>query len=314
MKKFIVALFACFLVFGSVRAQYDVQFTQNMNCLSFSNPAMISIDGQASVFGINRQQWAGSGATPKTTAFNVSLPFQIVNTKQAGGIMFFNDALGLFSYQSVYLQYAYFLKLGKQGTLGFGLNLGLMNHNFDGSKVSIPTTDIHTPSNDPAIPKAQENGIAFDAHFGVSYYDEKKYAGIALAHMTKPSIGIGENVKNTVNPMLNITAGYNFFIQDALYIIKPSVFLKTDFASWQLDINAILEYKQLIFGGFTYRIQDAVALMIGLKIAKFTACYSYDITTSKLIKAYGGTHEIMLGYKFNLGKTKKNKSKSVRIL
>jgi hypothetical protein len=54
-----------------------------------------------------------------------------------------------------------------------------------------------------------------------------------------------------------------------------------------------------IWVGATYRLQDAIAPMIGY-MAPFglKVGYSYDLTLSKLNGYSSGTHEIMLGYCF----------------
>jgi hypothetical protein len=47
----------------------------------------------------------------------------------------------------------------------------------------------------------------------------------------------------------------------------------------------------------------------GLKIG-----YAYDLTTSALSGYTGGSHEIYLGYSFDLGKNRIKKYKSIRYL
>lgn len=313
MKKFVVILISSVFIISSAKAQFDPQFSQNMNFLSLSNPAMISMDGKANIMGLNRQQWVGITNAPITTVFNLSLPFKINDTKHVGGLLFLDDRLGLFANQGVYLQYAYQRNMW-DGLLNVGTNIGVLNVMFEGTKTFIPESNYHTTSGDPVIPTADENGIAFDMTLGVTYYDEKKYAGISLAHITNPSINIGEKATVTVRPLLYLTGGYNFFSEDALYVIKPSLFFKTDFASWQIDLNTIIEYKQRFYGGLSYRYQDAVVLLVGFKFSGVNICYSYDITTSKLARAGGGSHEVMLGYSFLIERSKRNRTKSVRIL
>ena len=312
MKKFVAILISSVFTISSVIAQFDPQFSQNMNFLSFSNPAMMSMDGKASVAGLNRQQWVGITNAPVTTLFSFCLPFKIHDTKHVGGLLFLDDRIGLFANQGVYLQYAYQRNIW-DGTLSLGTNIGVLNVNFDGTKVRWVTSDYHSAS-DPIVPTTEKNGISFDMTLGATYYDETKYAGISLAHITNPVIDIDEKAEIKVRPLLYLTGGYNFFPEDALYVIKPSLFFKTDFASWQLDLNTIIEYKQRFYGGISYRYQDAVVLLVGMKFSGINVCYAYDITTSKLARAGGGSHEIMLSYSFVLERTKRNKTKSVRIL
>jgi len=312
MKKFVVILISSIFITSSVIAQFDPQFSQNMNLLSFSNPAMVSMDGKANVMGLNRQQWVGITNAPVTTVFNITLPFKINDTRNVGGILFLDDRIGLFANQGVYLQYAYQRNF-REGTLSFGTNVGFLNVTFDGTRTFIPNSDFHV-SGDPAIPETNENGISFDMTLGVTYFDKNKYVGISLAHVTSPVIDVGERTTVTVRPLLYLTGGYNFFLEDALYVLKPSLFFKSDFISWQVDLNLIIEYKQRFYGGLSYRFQDAIVLLAGVKFGGVNVCYSYDITTSRLARAGAGSHEVMIGYSFLLERTRRSQTKSIRIL
>ena len=52
-------------------------------------------------------------------------------------------------------------------------------------------------------------------------------------------------------------------------------------------------------------MQDAIAPMLGYKWKGAKIGYSYDLTTSKIKGYSAGTHEIILGYCFNVKKPKK---------
>ena len=64
-------------------------------------------------------------------------------------------------------------------------------------------------------------------------------------------------------------------------------------------------YDKTYWFGITYRMQDAIAPMLGAKFLKDKSLkigYSYDLTTSKIKGYSSGTHEVMLGYCFNVKK------------
>ena len=84
----------------------------------------------------------------------------------------------------------------------------------------------------------------------------------------------------------------------------------------QIDLAALLEYKERFWGGVSYRLQDAVALIFGVQFKDFKIGYSYDINISKLkLPVGGGTHEFMLSYCFKLDVEKGRKSyKNTRFL
>jgi hypothetical protein len=73
----------------------------------------------------------------------------------------------------------------------------------------------------------------------------------------------------------------------------------------------------MIWAGLSYRVQDAVAIIVGAypfnqpnmspALQQIRIGYSYDITTSALGRSgrSSGSHEIMLGYCFKITTTPK---------
>tara|TARA_Y100000589_G_scaffold274389_1_gene268131 strand:- start:165 stop:452 length:288 start_codon:yes stop_codon:yes gene_type:complete len=77
--------------------------------------------------------------------------------------------------------------------------------------------------------------------------------------------------------------------------------LKLASGSTTFDINAMGVYNNKFWGGVTYRLQDAVAVMIGWQATPgFKLGYSYDVATSALSTRGGGSHEIMASYCFKI--------------
>jgi hypothetical protein len=83
------------------------------------------------------------------------------------------------------------------------------------------------------------------------------------------------------------------------WVLKPSIFAKTDASSTQLDVNALVEYNKLVWGGVSYRIQDAIAVLAGVNFPMVQGLklgVSYDITTSALGDHSSGSLEFMIKY------------------
>ena len=40
----------------------------------------------------------------------------------------------------------------------------------------------------------------------------------------------------------------------------------SDFTTWQMNVNLLLDYKEKYWGGLSYRIQDAVSFILGIKV------------------------------------------------
>ena len=84
----------------------------------------------------------------------------------------------------------------------------------------------------------------------------------------------------------------------------------------QLDVSMRLIYNNLLWGGLGWRLDDAAIVMIGGQYKNIQAGYAYDFPVSAIRKGSTGSHELFLKYitDLDLGKGKKNKHKSVRIL
>ena len=89
-----------------------------------------------------------------------------------------------------------------------------------------------------------------------------------------------------------------------MYELQPSVFLKTDMQSFQADITARLFYNKMFNGGFSWRVNESLILLLGAKIGSFQVGYAYDfpISTIPILKATSGSHELVVSYKLKLKK------------
>mgnify|MGYP001214569521 FL=1 len=70
--------------------------------------------------------------------------------------------------------------------------------------------------------------------------------------------------------------GYNIQLKNPLIELQPSVFLLTDMQSFHADITARLEYNKMFNGGFSYRVNESVGIMFGVKLGRFHAGYAFD--------------------------------------
>ena len=118
------------------------------------------------------------------------------------------------------------------------------------------------------------------------------------------------------NPTVFICGGYRFENKKRPLVLIPSVLFKSNLSSHQIDLNVNGVYKEKYWGGLTYRLQDAIVLLGGVELNNgLRIGYSYDIDITQLSQANNGSHEIMLGYSFDMSLEKRKKEyKSVRFL
>jgi type IX secretion system PorP/SprF family membrane protein len=296
-------------------AQQDPQFTHNMFNQLAVNPGFAGSQGMLSAGMINRQQWMGLAGNPKTTLFSVHTPVKPLNIPSGVGLYFMDDRLGFEKNMSIYLDYAYRMELGT-GKLGIGLNIGLLSRALNG-KWYIPDSDNHVPATqDPAIPDEQVTSMTFDMGLGVFYNTDKLYAGVSTTHLLEPLVDFGSGTMMQMKRHYYATAGYLIKLSNPVFEIQPSIFAKSDGASFQMDVNALLLYNKRFWGGVSYRLGDAIAVMAGTELQNgLRVGISYDFTTSAIGAYSNGTVEFMLGYSLEVGTDKySQRYKSVRFL
>lgn len=317
MKKFIVStafLFAGFAAF----AQQDAQFTQNMfNKLSV-NPGSAGHNGGICGTILTRSQWMGFDGRPQTHLFSADA---LLANKHGVGLSIFQDKLGIESSFVGKLAYSYHLYGLGPGVLGIGAEVGIINKSYGDDFVAIDDYTL-----DPSIPNANTSAMTFDAGFGLYYYvPNRMYVGISTLHIPQTELKDVSEGGSALNYAQSrhyyIMAGYDWDInQDQKWIIKPSILAKTDAASTQLDATVLALYNKMVWGGVSYRVQDAIAALAGfdftnMGVAGLKLGVSYDITTSSLGDHSSGSLEFMLKYCTAINKPPKREVyKSVRFL
>lgn len=314
MKKvflFIIALVTCTV---SVRAQDDVQLSQYFLGMGYYNPAYAGTTGDLNMLGFFRQQWIGMPQAGTSFFVIADMPLTFGKTNHGVGLVVNTESIGLFQNTKIAFQYAYKQKLFG-GTLSIGLQGGIFNKGFDGTKVHIPESDYHQQE-DEAIPRTSVQAMALDVNAGVYYTHKHFYVGFGATHLTSPEMQFEENTYTYLSTGLNLTGGYNIQFNNPLYELQPSVFLKTDMQTFQADITARMVYNKMFNGGLSWRVNESVVVLLGATFGRLQVGYAYDFPTTPILKASTGSHEVVIRYQLKLKKTKtgKNRHKSVRIL
>jgi len=97
-----------------------------------------------------------------------------------------------------------------------------------------------------------------------------------------------------------LTAGYKYAVNEDL-TIEPSVLIKY-ISPVPLKIDATVRgiYREMIWAGVSWRNNDAWVAMLGYEWNEQVSIgYAFDFTTSNLQNYSNGTHELMIGLRFN---------------
>ena len=321
VKRLVIVLLGLMAVV-TASAQFDPQMGQYMYLPTAYNPAAVGEGDLMKVAGMHRMQYVDITNAPMSTWFSFSSPFVIGKTSHGAGIRFLNDRYGLFTTQSLYAQYAYRLKLGK-GYLSVGVDLGFVNVGFKGDSVNLSQMgDEYHDANDQAIPVGSKSGMKFDMGLGLYYTTSTWWVGASYSHLTRPAIDWSDGANGaqqvvTLVGTMYVTGGYHFRLKNYReWVLTPSAMVMSDFASWDMNLTLMCDYKDRYRWGLGYRIMGSVNILLGVDIISgLQLGYSCELPTNKLLLESYGSHEIYLAYGFDILKPKRtNKYKSIRYL
>ncbi|REJ85036.1 MAG: type IX secretion system membrane protein PorP/SprF [Bacteroidetes bacterium] len=292
MRKLLLATFSvAFVICGNqALAQQDPQVSHNMFTKMSVNPGYAGSSEGICATLLYRNQWTGFGGEPKTMLFTADMPVPVLHGA-VGLSVYAADQLGAEKNLNIRGAYAFGFELG-EGRMGLGVDFGYHQKSLNGSKF------VFNDQGDNNIPTGSVSGGTLDLGFGAYYNTDQLYFGVSALHLTEGDIKY-DNISSTLARHYYLLAGYNAELSSAL-TLKPSVHVKSDAVSTQLDLNTNLWINNKYWVGASYRLQDAFVLMAGLEIIpNLKLGYSYDITTSEIKTYSSGTHEIMLGYCFS---------------
>jgi len=304
-----IVVFVLFL--NDIHAQQSPLLSQFMFNKSVFNPAAISDGDKVCVSAFYRTQWTGIEGAPTYMGINATMPR--LTKDMSAGLAVFSDKLGKYSNTEIRGNYAYSLRFD-ESVFSMGLKIGLINVSFTDANWITPDTDL---GNDASIVNSASNSWSPNFGLGFQYTTKKWYAGVSVFNITQQKNSFDE-VKILQKRQYYFTGGYNIRINSTFKLV-PNVLVQTDLSSYKLDINtnAIL-YDDLIVGA-TYRMQDAVVILLGYSVLdNFKVYYSYDFGMTKIgsFSNSGGSHELSLKYCFTIDeKVRKSKSnRNVRFL
>ncbi len=314
MQRLILCFVMIFTLVCSARAQLDVQLSQYWAVPAYFNPGASGATDKLSIAALSRTQWVGVSNAPSTFFVTADMPISFMKKQHGIGLVVNNDKAGLFSSTDFGAQYAYQMQLWG-GQLALGLRVGITSQSFDGTKVEIPETPDHNPSDD-AIPQTVVSGMAFDAAFGAYYTHRYFTLSFSANHLSAPTIELDEKSMIKLDRVYYLMGTGNIPTSSPLIELHPSFLLKTTFQFTQFDVTCRLRYNKMFSVGLSYRHNDAVVALLGAEFKGVRVGYAYDIGTSDFAQQSGGSHEVYAGYAFKLKLKRKisNKHKSIRIL
>jgi len=286
-------------------------FSQYVSNDYMLNPAISGTKDYIPIHSSIRRQWVGITEAPVTQTLSVH-----AYTGQNFGIggAFFNEASGPTRRTGINFSTAYHLVLKQESyrnqlTLSMGLQGSLTQNVLDKSQL---TTFI---PEDPTILESYNYQLVPDVGFGVYLHQSNKfYVGLSSLNLIQTKNDL-YNLNNVVNNRMVrnyfVSAGGNFDFKTKnkkKVSLQPSVlFRMIEATPMQFDVNLKVNFDKTFWAGISYRHNDAVVALIGVRIYQMLVGYSYDFTISELKNYTYGSHELSLTLILNEGLSRRKK-------
>ena len=321
-------LFISFFFLQIVAKGQDIHFSQFFETPLLRNPALAGIfKGDYRFQAVYRDQWRSVTDGYKTASLNGEYKMPIGKLDDfitLGGQILFDRAgtaaLTQTSIQPV-INYHKSLSAEKNRYLSLGFMGGVVNRNFDRSKI---TTDGTYNGGDPDEPTVSPNYTYLDGSVGLSYNsnltaspEDNYYLGIAYHHFTKPKNSFFRDPSIELFPKWVASAGFRFGVTEFSYVtIQADHSIQNDYqetifgAMYGLKLGAEIENPEyVVHGGLFLRWSDALIPVIKVDYSGFSFAFSYDVNISRLKPASlgRGGYEISLSY-IGFSKNRNNSS------
>lgn len=258
------------------------------------NPGYTGFENQHQFLGNYRNSWTGFPGAPQS--YTVMYNGSVGDKLGLGGGVFSENAgdINLFRIQG---NYAFRFQAGKT-RIGLGLTTEFLKKQLDNSLLSNPLVD----PNDSDVENLADGESYFDASVGAHIlYDEKLFFDVTLPNTVRArldEVPVDEEDQSSFLSHYIMQMGYIFNMEGQGFKVIPSITLRDiRDVPFQVDINLQGRFlNDVLITGLTYRPSTggSLAFMLGTKISKVQALYSYDVSFNKFQPYSGGSHELTL--------------------
>jgi type IX secretion system PorP/SprF family membrane protein len=300
MKQIIILIVVLILGFEYSNAQQLPQFTQYMYNTIAVNPAYAGSRDALSIFGLNRNQWAGFDGGPQTTTLSIHSPLR--NEKIGLGLSLINDKTGYESLTYIYTDFSYTIQANDDVDVSFGLKAGVTTYKLASELYNSAFTGGDQYFNE-RLDRLNPNIGA-----GILFHSDKWYAGLSIPKLINHDLNNDSDYKALETVHYYMIAGYVFDLSESVKF-KPSTMVKyTKGAPVSTDLTANFLFNEKFWLGGSYRIngeQGAFGALADFQVTdQFRVGYTYEIPTGEIRPYTSGSHEILLMYEFRFMKRK----------
>jgi type IX secretion system PorP/SprF family membrane protein len=297
MKKILILLIVV-SGFGDSFGQQTSLYTQYMFNPFMLNPAVAGTTNYFQIRSTSRFQWAGFTDAPILNSLSLFGPVSAKNMDMGYGGTVYIDATGPTSRSGIRGAFAYNVPLNDEIHLSFGAALGMMQFKIDGTQITG---------------MKDEEPAGSDVHTVQSFYQPDGMVGVYL-YRTDFQISLSAdnlfNNKFDIDPQAigisklkrnyYLLGAYTYIFNRTWSAEASTIFKAVTPVPVQMDINARLIYQKTAWFGISFRTQEAISVLAGYIFSKrIFVGYSFDYNLTAIQQYSLGSHEIMIGYRFN---------------
>jgi type IX secretion system PorP/SprF family membrane protein len=304
-------------IFGTAVAQQVPMYSQYIMNGFLVNPSFAGRDGYTTLNLTVREQWVGMAGAPSTYAASfqtrilknsyisksTSVRKKLVKPTKGGrvglGGYIFNDNNGIMKRTGGQFAYAYHIPMGVKNNSPNSLSFGLA---LSAYQYSINTDGVAYDHDDPYLNSYDRSVFITDFNFGANYTTSKYYVGFAMTNLLRGALMFADTSSNNRSELGHyfLTGGIKIPINND-WRLEPSAFIKSSdmlFNSIQLDLTSRVYFKDDYWAGLSYRTNDALIMMFGLRYDKFYFAYAFDFALTDIRTQTLGSHELTVAVKF----------------
>jgi type IX secretion system PorP/SprF family membrane protein len=261
------------------------------------NPAVGGSKPYYDVRSNHRYQWVGITDAPRTFTLSVHGPNKNRNVGLGGYV--YTDIVGPTRRSGAQFSYSYHFELNDDDLkLSLALSGGLLHFQIDAQKITFKE------ENDPVVKNNLYSTILPDAKFGAYLYKrDKYYVGFSAPQLLQNKLSMFESTNAPYSRLQDhyfLHGGYRFEIADDWDVEPFSILKYVHPTPLKVDLNFRVLYQDQVWLGGGYRTNDAFTASFGFIYKKHLLFgYSHDFTTTLLRNHSKGTHEVVLGLRFN---------------
>ena len=263
------------------------------------NPAYVGSSGYGEVWLVHRRQWVGINNAPVVNAAQLQLPF---NSGLSLGLTAVDNRQGFFATSLGRLTTNYAVQLGEEHELAAGLSIGAGTNRVDvGSWGDAFTAD-------PTALAAMDGQYFLSGGLGLRYRLRGLQLGVALPQLAQSDrleVSDVEQAGIDLNRYQLLSARYRLNFNQIG--VEPQVLYHRG-ASLpdEYEAGATVYYRQLAWVGGSYRQSSNASAWAGVQLYRqLRLNYAYELAVGSEGSDLGGTHEVLLAFRF--GKKKRSK-------